>query len=77
VLLDAAAVHDLGVRAVERWREGLALAGAGTLPPGDLWPARMLGSLVATVARLEVEEDWLGLVRAAAAGGWDAAGSPS
>ncbi len=28
------------------------------------------GSLVATVARLEVEEDWLGLVRAAAADGW-------
>ena len=70
VLLDAEAVHDLGRRAVERWREGLALAGAGTLPPGDLWPARMLGSLVATVARLEVEEDWLGLVRAAAADGW-------
>jgi hypothetical protein len=55
---------------VERWREGLALAGAGTLPPEDLWPARMLGSLVATVARLEVEEDWLELVRAAAADGW-------
>jgi predicted unusual protein kinase regulating ubiquinone biosynthesis (AarF/ABC1/UbiB family) len=70
VLLDAEAVHDLGRRAVERWREGLALAGAGTLPPGDLWPGRMLGSLVATVARLEVEEDWLGLVRAAAADGW-------
>ena len=70
VLLDAEAVHDLGRRAVERWREGLALAGAGTLPPGDLWPARMLGSLVATVARLEVEEDWLELVRAAAADGW-------
>ena len=69
-LLDAEAVHDLGRRAVERWREGLALAGAGTLPPGDLWPARMLGSLVATVARLEVEEDWLGLVRDAAADGW-------
>jgi hypothetical protein len=70
VLLDAEAVHDLGRRAVERWREGLALAGAGTLPPGDLWPARMLGSLVATVARLEVEEDWLDLVRSAAADGW-------
>ena len=70
VLLDAEAVHDLGRRAVERWRDGLALAGAGTLPPGDLWPARMLGSLVATVARLEVEEDWLGLVRDAAADGW-------
>lgn len=70
VLLDAEAVHDLGRRAVGRWREGLALAGAGTLPPGDLWPARMLGSLVATVARLEVEEDWLALVRAAAADGW-------
>jgi predicted unusual protein kinase regulating ubiquinone biosynthesis (AarF/ABC1/UbiB family) len=69
-LLDAEAVHDLGRRAVERWREGLALAGAGTLPPEDLWPARMLGSLVATVARLEVEEDWLELVRAAAADGW-------
>jgi hypothetical protein len=34
VLLDARAVHDLGVRAVERWREGLALAGAGTPAPG-------------------------------------------
>jgi predicted unusual protein kinase regulating ubiquinone biosynthesis (AarF/ABC1/UbiB family) len=70
VLLDAEAVHDVGRRAVERWREGLALAGAGALPPGDLWPARMLGSLVATAARLEVEEDWLELVRAAAADGW-------
>jgi predicted unusual protein kinase regulating ubiquinone biosynthesis (AarF/ABC1/UbiB family) len=70
VLLDAEAVHDLGRRAVERMREGLALAGAATLPPTDLWPARMLGSLVATVARLEVEEDWLALVRAAAADGW-------
>jgi hypothetical protein len=71
VLLDAEAVHDLGRRAVERWRDGLALAGAGTLPPGDLWPARHAGvARGAPVARLEVEEDWLGLVRAAAADGW-------
>lgn len=57
VTLDAALLRETARRATGIHPRRVA--------PGDLWPARMLGSLALTLARLEVEEDWPALARAA------------
>lgn len=63
--LDAEALLALAARAEERLGEAFALAMRATLDPQDLWPLRMLGTLVTTLARLEVTEDWIALTLAA------------
>ncbi len=68
-LLDAAAMHDVLERASLRGRDAVGLLGVGSLPAQELWPARMLGSLFATLGHLEVELDWAAELRAAAADG--------
>ncbi len=57
-LLDAAALHDVTLRAQERISDFLALAGGVTPDPRDVHAARMLGQLSATLARLGVTADW-------------------
>lgn len=59
--LDAAALLALGTRIEAQIDEGFALATKVKLDPQDLWPARMLGTLVSTLARLGVTEDWVAL----------------
>ncbi len=60
--LDAAAVHDVTLRAFERMSDLLSLA-AGVAPdPKDIGPARMAGQLAATLARFGVTADWPALV---------------
>lgn len=64
-VLDAAALLALGERAEARLGDGLSLAMKATLDPQDLWTLRMLGTLVATLARFGVEADWVALAIAA------------
>lgn len=63
--LDSDALLALAERVRGHEREGFALALRATLDPQDLWPLRMLGTLVATLGRLGVEEDWVALALAA------------
>ncbi|MCW2998077.1 MAG: hypothetical protein JWN65_1626 [Solirubrobacterales bacterium] len=63
--LDADALLGLADRADAHVREAFALAMQATLDPQDLWPLRMLGTLVSTLARLGVTEDWIALALAA------------
>jgi predicted unusual protein kinase regulating ubiquinone biosynthesis (AarF/ABC1/UbiB family) len=65
VRLDADALLALAARAEDRLGDAFGLAMQATLDPQDLWPLRMLGTLVATLARLEVTEDWIALALAA------------
>jgi hypothetical protein len=72
VRLDSAAV----VRARDRlFGEPEALArviSAAALPPEDLWPARAVGQLFSSVARVGATGPWLELCHAALGQGWDA-----
>ncbi len=63
--LDAAALLALADRVRGHEREGFRLALRATIDPQDLWAARGLGTLVATLARLGAEEDWVALTLAA------------
>lgn len=69
-LLDAAALVALAARAEARLDALLALATRVRLAPEHLWPLRMLGTLVATLGRLGVTEDWIALGLAAGRTGW-------
>ncbi|WP_354702195.1 hypothetical protein DSM112329_02549 [Paraconexibacter sp. AEG42_29] len=60
-VLDADALLALGERAEAQLDGALALAMKATLDPQDLWALRMLGTLVATLARFGVEADWIAL----------------
>jgi predicted unusual protein kinase regulating ubiquinone biosynthesis (AarF/ABC1/UbiB family) len=59
--LDADALLAVADRAEEHLQAVFALAMQATLDPQDLWPLRMLGTLVTTLARLGVTEDWIAL----------------
>jgi predicted unusual protein kinase regulating ubiquinone biosynthesis (AarF/ABC1/UbiB family) len=69
--LDHAALAELAERALERLPDLYAIATAGTLEPGDLWPGRMVGQLGALLARLGATEDWAALALEAHRAGWD------
>jgi len=49
-----------------------ALLPFGRLAAEDLWPARGVGCLFATIARLGASGDWVALSRAALEAGWEA-----
>lgn len=68
--LDAGVLVETGDRAVAHAEALWPLAQVTSIPPEDLWPLRMLGALVTLLARLDVEEDWPELFRAAARDGW-------
>lgn len=59
--LDADALIALAGRIDAHANEVFALAVKLTVDPQDLWPLRMLVTLVATLARLGVTEDWIAL----------------
>jgi predicted unusual protein kinase regulating ubiquinone biosynthesis (AarF/ABC1/UbiB family) len=63
--LDADALLALGERVRGHEREGFGLALRATIDPQDVWAARGLGTLVATLGRLGAEEDWVALTLAA------------
>jgi predicted unusual protein kinase regulating ubiquinone biosynthesis (AarF/ABC1/UbiB family) len=67
--LDAAALHDAGIRAYRRLGDLLALGAVVTPDPRDVHAARMLGQLAAALARLEVTADWPALTARAASAG--------
>jgi ubiquinone biosynthesis protein len=66
VTLDARAIRSLGERAARQTRTLSALAMAGSPQPADLPLARMLGQLVAVLARLRATEDWATVARGSA-----------
>ena len=66
VTLDAAAIREVTVRAAERVRELLSLGAGATPEPRDIAAGRMVGQLVATIARYGVTADWPALVTRAA-----------
>jgi predicted unusual protein kinase regulating ubiquinone biosynthesis (AarF/ABC1/UbiB family) len=68
--LDDAALADAGEAALERIDVLVALAGKGKPDPADVWPARMLGQLTTTLAKLGAEENWLELAAGAMREGW-------
>ncbi len=59
--LDADAMLALADRVRGNERAAFALAVRARVDPRDLWAGRMLGTLVATLARLGAEEDWVTL----------------
>jgi len=63
--LDADALLALAERAEAHTRAFFALARQAALDPRDLWPLRMLATLVSTLARLGTTEDWIALAVAA------------
>jgi predicted unusual protein kinase regulating ubiquinone biosynthesis (AarF/ABC1/UbiB family) len=70
--LDVAAVVDVGRRLGDK-REAIAeIASVGALAPEDLWPARGLGQLFGTIARVGATGPWRELVRTALRDGFDA-----
>jgi hypothetical protein len=62
-VLDAAALRAAGGRAARSTGPLARLAMAASPHPADLALGRMLGQLVAVLARLGAEEDWAGLAR--------------
>jgi predicted unusual protein kinase regulating ubiquinone biosynthesis (AarF/ABC1/UbiB family) len=72
VRLDTGAVLAAGERAAERPRQLLELMLAGALLPEDLWPARAVGALFGTIARVGATAPWRELTRLALREGWDA-----
>jgi predicted unusual protein kinase regulating ubiquinone biosynthesis (AarF/ABC1/UbiB family) len=69
--LDSAEVSAARDRLLAREDLLSELIAAGRLPPEDVWPARGVGQLFATVARVGATADWLELVRGALREGWD------
>jgi predicted unusual protein kinase regulating ubiquinone biosynthesis (AarF/ABC1/UbiB family) len=70
VRLDSDAVVALRDRMMAR-PDGAELVAAGRLAPADLWPARGLGQLFATIARVGATGPWRELTRAALRDGWE------
>jgi predicted unusual protein kinase regulating ubiquinone biosynthesis (AarF/ABC1/UbiB family) len=72
VRLDSEAVVAVRDRAMARPEAVLELLLSGRLAPEDLWPARGLGALFGTIARVGATGAWRELARAALREGWEA-----
>ena len=70
VRLDAEAVADAGRRLGRRRGQALAVARSGALAPSDVWPARGVAQLFATIARLGATAEWSQLTLRALTDGW-------
>jgi predicted unusual protein kinase regulating ubiquinone biosynthesis (AarF/ABC1/UbiB family) len=71
VRLDAKAVHDAGRRLAPRRDRALALARSGSLAPPDVWPARGVAQLFATIAQVGATGAWSRLALRALSDGWE------
>ncbi len=71
--LDADAVIAARDRLLDRPAELIELVRCGRLPAEDLWPARGLGALFGTIARIGATGPWSDVARAALRDGWEAA----
>jgi predicted unusual protein kinase regulating ubiquinone biosynthesis (AarF/ABC1/UbiB family) len=71
-MLDAAALADVGERALDRIGELFPLVLRATPEPADMSPGRMVGQLIPLLARLELRADWIALALAAMRDGFDA-----
>jgi predicted unusual protein kinase regulating ubiquinone biosynthesis (AarF/ABC1/UbiB family) len=71
VRLDAAAVRDAGLRVARLRNRALALVRSSALAPPDVWPARGVAQLFATIARVGASGDWSQLALRALRDGWD------
>ncbi len=71
VRLDAGAVRDAGLRMAPRRERALALARSTALAPPDLWPARGVAQLFATIARVRADGEWSPLALRALRDGWE------
>jgi predicted unusual protein kinase regulating ubiquinone biosynthesis (AarF/ABC1/UbiB family) len=69
-LLDVATVGAIADRALDRLDELFPIAQRATPDPVDLWPARMIGQLIALLASLGATEDWGALALEALGEGW-------
>jgi predicted unusual protein kinase regulating ubiquinone biosynthesis (AarF/ABC1/UbiB family) len=72
VRLDSDAVIAARDRAIDRPDPVVELLSSGRLAPEDLWPARAVAQLFATIARIGATGAWRELARAALREGWDA-----
>ena len=70
--LDSDAVIAARDRLLDRPEAIVELILAGALPPQDLWPARGVAQLFATIARVGATGDWRALALTALRDGWDA-----
>jgi predicted unusual protein kinase regulating ubiquinone biosynthesis (AarF/ABC1/UbiB family) len=70
VRLDAAAVRDAGRRVASRRDRALGLVRSGALAPADVWPARGVAQLFATIARVGATGAWSQLARQSLDRGW-------
>jgi predicted unusual protein kinase regulating ubiquinone biosynthesis (AarF/ABC1/UbiB family) len=70
--LDCDAVLDARDRLLDRPEAIVELILAGSLPAQDLWPARGVAQLFATIARVGATGDWPALALTALRDGWDA-----
>lgn len=70
VRLDTAALRAAGERVRARGDRVLGLLRAGALAPLDLWPARGVAQLFATLARVGASGEWSALARGALRDGW-------
>jgi predicted unusual protein kinase regulating ubiquinone biosynthesis (AarF/ABC1/UbiB family) len=70
--LDGHAIIAAGERLLARPEAMTELIVAGALPPQDLWPARAVAQLFATIARVGATGTWRELARAALREGWNA-----
>jgi len=72
VRLDRLAVLAARDRLLDRPEAIVELILAGALPPQDLWPARGVAQLFATIARVGATGDWRALALTALRDGWSA-----
>jgi hypothetical protein len=72
VRLDSDAVLAARDRLLDRPEAIVELILAGRLLPQDLWPARGVAGLFATIARVGATGDWTALARTALRDGWNA-----
>lgn len=72
VRLDVDAVIAARDRILDRPDALIEVLRAGRLAPEDLWPARGLGALFGTIARVGATASWVQVARAALREGWDA-----
>jgi predicted unusual protein kinase regulating ubiquinone biosynthesis (AarF/ABC1/UbiB family) len=71
VRLDTEAVRDAGLRVLPLRDRALALVRSSAVAPPDLWPARGVAQLFATIARVGANGEWSQLALRTLRNGWE------